>query len=333
MHLTTGTSGQVPLDRPLKIGTRGSELALWQAHHVRDDLRRHWGEALAIELVLISTEGDRVLDRPLNQIGGKGLFVNEIEDRLLSRAVDLAVHSMKDLPGHLAPGLAIVCTPPREDPRDALVLGPRLREQLGGDVTLADLPAGSVLGTTSLRRAALARRQNGGLEIRNLRGNVPTRLRKLAAGEYDAILLATAGLVRLGLADQIAARLDPEGFCPAACQGILALECREDDAWVRTIVAPMNDEAAATMAAGERSFLARLEGGCQVPMGCNATLVGDDSVHLRGVVADPAGRPVFSGTREGPRSEAARLGRELAETLLQLGADVVLRALAHGGTG
>lgn len=331
--MKTGTEGQVNLDRPLRIGTRRSELALWQAHHVRDELRRYWGEGLAIELVLVSTEGDRILDRPLNQIGGKGLFVNEIEDRLLARVVDLAVHSMKDLPGHLAPGLAIVCTPPRGDPRDALVLGPRLRAQLGAGVTLVDLPAGSVLGTTSLRRTALARRQNAGLEIRNLRGNVPTRLRKLAAGEYDAILLATAGLVRLGLAAEVDARLDPENFCPAACQGILALECREDDAWVRTIVAPMNDADAATMAAGERAFLARLDGGCQVPMGCNATLVGEDSVHLRGVVADPAGRPVFSGTREGPRSEAAKLGRELAEMLLQLGADVVLKALAHGGPG
>ncbi len=333
MNLKTGTEGQINLDRPLRIGTRGSELALWQAHHVRDELRRHWGEGLAIELVLISTEGDRILDRPLNQIGGKGLFVNEIEDRLLANAVDLAVHSMKDLPGHLAPGLAIVCTPPREDPRDALVLGPRLRAQLGAGATLVDLPAGSVLGTTSLRRTALARRQNAGLEVRNLRGNVPTRLRKLAAGEYDAILLATAGLVRLGLAAEVDVRLDPENFCPAACQGILALECREDDAWVRTIVAPMNDADAATMAAGERAFLARLDGGCQVPMGCNATLVGPDSVHLRGVVADPAGRPVFSGTREGPRGEAAKLGRELAEMLLQLGADVVLKALAHGGAG
>jgi len=333
MNLKTGTQGQINLERPLRIGTRSSELALWQAHHVRDELRRHWGEGLTIELVPISTEGDRILDRPLNQIGGKGLFVNEIEDRLLTNAVDLAVHSMKDLPGHLAPGLAIVCTPPREDPRDALVLAPRLRALLGAEVTLADLPAGSVLGTTSLRRTALARRQNIGLEIRNLRGNVPTRLRKLVAGEYDAILLATAGLVRLGLADQIAARLDPEGFCPAACQGILALECREDDEWVRALVAPMNDADAATMAAGERAFLARLDGGCQVPMGCNATLVGEDSVHLRGVVADPAGRPVFSGTREGPRIEAAKLGRELAEMLLQVGADVVLKALAHGGAG
>jgi len=322
------------LDTPLKIGTRGSELALWQAHHVRDELRRRWGEALTIELVLITTEGDRIQDRPLNQIGGKGLFVNAIEEQLVAGAVDLAVHSMKDLPGRLAPGLAIVCTPPREDPRDALVLAPELRARLaatrpaGAALTLADLPPGARLGTTSLRRTALARRQNPGLDVRSLRGNVPTRLRKLAAGEFDAILLAAAGLARLGLAAEIDARLDPEGFCPAACQGILALECREDDARVRALVAPLGDADAAVMAAAERAFLARLDGGCQVPMGCNATLHAD-ALHLRGVIADPAGRPVFSATSEGRPEDAARLGRELAELLLRLGADEVLAALAH----
>ena len=326
---------QPALDIPLKIGTRGSELALWQAHHVRDELRRHWGESLAIELVLISTEGDRIQDRPLNQIGGKGLFVNAIEDQLVSGAVDLAVHSMKDLPGRLAPGLAIVCTPPREDPRDALVLAPALRERLAAArgpgspaLSLADLPAGARLGTTSLRRTALARRQNPGLDVRSLRGNVPTRLRKLAAGDFDAILLAAAGLSRLGLAAEIDARLDPEGFCPAACQGILALECREHDERVRALVAPLGDADASVMAAAERSFLARLDGGCQVPMGCNAELRAG-SLHLRGVIADPAGRPVFSATREGRPEDAAILGRELAELLLRLGADRVLEALAH----
>ena len=329
--MTTATTPP-SLDTPIKIGTRGSELALWQAHHVRDELRRHWGERLQVELVLISTEGDRILDRPLNQIGGKGLFVNAIEEQLVAGAIDLAVHSMKDLPGHLAPGLAIVCTPPREDPRDALCLGPRLREQLAGrPASLADLPAGTVLGTTSLRRTALARRLNPALDVRNLRGNVPTRLRKLVAGEYDAILLATAGLVRLGLADRIDARLDPESFCPAATQGILALEAREHDQRVRDLVAPLGDADASVMAAAERSFLARLDGGCQVPMGCHAELRGTDELHLRGVVADPAGRPVFSATREGPRADAVQLGRQLAEMLLQLGADEVLTALAHTG--
>jgi hydroxymethylbilane synthase len=328
--------GQVDLDIPLRIGTRGSELALWQANHIRDQLRARWGERLAVELVLITTEGDRIQDRPLNQIGGKGLFVNAIEEQLASRAVDLAVHSMKDLPGRLAPGLAIVCTPPREDPRDALVLSPAMRARVkvdGGALSLASLPAGTRVGTTSLRRAALTRRQNPGLEIRQLRGNVPTRLRKVQAGEeYDAILLAAAGLSRLGLAGEIDAHLDPEAFCPAACQGILALECREDDARVRELVAPLGDADATTMATAERAFLARLDGGCQVPMGCHATLTGGE-LHVRGVIADPAGRPVFAATRTGPAAEAAELGRGLAELLLGLGADQVLEALAHSVKG
>lgn len=329
--------GHVALDRPLKIGTRGSELALWQANFIRERLRARWGEQLVVELVLITTDGDRIQDRPLNQIGGKGLFVNAIEEQLSAGAVDLAVHSMKDLPGRLAPGLAIVCTPPREDPRDALVLGPTLRarfriEAERGELSLASLPAGTRVGTTSLRRAALTRRCNPGLEIRQLRGNVPTRLRKVQSEqEYDAILLAAAGLSRLGLAAEIDVRLDPETFCPAATQGILALECREDDERVRALVAPLSDADAATMATAERGFLARLDGGCQVPMGCHATLIGgaEPTLQVRGVIADPAGRPVFSGSRTGKPEEAAQLGRELAELLLRLGADQVLDALAH----
>lgn len=322
------------LKTPLRIGTRGSELALWQAHHIRDRLRGHWGERLVIELVLITTEGDRIQDRPLNQIGGKGLFVNAIEEQLVSGAVDLAVHSMKDLPGRLATGLAVVCTPRREDPRDALVLAPALRVKLQrekerGELSLATLPAGTRVGTTSLRRAALARRQNPSLEIRQLRGNVPTRLRKVQSGEeYDAILLAAAGLTRLGLAAEIDAALDPESFCPAACQGILALECRQDDERVRALVTPLGDADATTMAAAERAFLSRLDGGCQVPMGCHATLGGGELL-VRGVIADPAGRPVFSATRSGKPEDAAMLGRDLAELLLRLGADQVLDALAH----
>lgn len=322
------------LDRPLRIGTRGSELALWQAHHVRDRLRATWGERLQVELTLITTDGDRIQDRPLNQVGGKGLFVNAIEERLAAGEVDLAVHSMKDLPGRLLAGLAVVCTPPREDPRDALVLGPALRAALcpeghvPQDLSLSGLPAGTRLGTTSLRRGALARRLHPGLQISPLRGNVPTRLRKLDAGEHDAILLAAAGLVRLGLADRIDVRLDPEQFCPAACQGILALECREDDARTRALVAPLGDPAATTMASAERAFLARLDGGCQVPMGCHATLEGD-TLHVRGVIADPSGRPCFTATKVGPAESAAELGNALAELLLRLGGDAVLERLAH----
>lgn len=321
------------LDRPLRIGTRASELALWQAHHIRDRLRDVWGPALVVELVHITTEGDRIQDRPLNQIGGKGLFVNAIEEQLAAGDVDLAVHSMKDLPGRLHPGLAVVCTPPREDARDALLLGSALRSTLcpeghaPSDMSLQTLPAGARLGTTSLRRGALALRQNPGLQILPLRGNVPTRLRKLDAGDYDAILLAAAGLVRLGLADRIDVRLDPEQFCPAACQGILALESRADDPRVRALVAPLGDPATAVVAAAERAFLARLDGGCQVPMGCHAEHRGD-LLHVRGVIIDPSGRPCFTAARVGPPGEAAELGTAVAELLLRLGGDVVLAALA-----
>lgn len=316
------TPDDLDLRAPLRIGTRGSELALWQAHHVRDRLRERWGEALPIELVIITTEGDRIQDRPLYQIGGKGLFVNAIEEAMLAGSIDLAVHSMKDLPGHLADGLCLACTPPREDPRDALIV----REDWTETRTLTSLPAGARVGTTSLRRAALVRRLHGGAEILPLRGNVPTRLQRLAEGKFDAIILAAAGLRRLDRLPEGAELLDPELFCPAAGQGILALECREDDARTRALVAPLGDHDAAIAAATERTFLARLEGGCQVPMGCHAVLEGDEVV-VQGIVADPSGAPFFRATRRAPATttkEAAALGRELAELLLDLGAGAVL---------
>ncbi|MCA9694644.1 MAG: hydroxymethylbilane synthase [Myxococcales bacterium] len=313
---------------PVRIGTRRSRLALWQAHHVRDRLLERWGDALVVELVEIETDGDRIQDRPLHQIGGKGLFVNAIEERLAEGDIDLAVHSMKDLPGALAPGMIIAATPPREDPRDVLVLRTGLDPRLGLDA----LGRGMVVGTTSLRRGALLRRLRPGVEIAPLRGNVPTRLRKLdEPGEgpaLDAIVLAAAGLVRLGLRHRIDVALDPESFCPAATQGILALECRGDDPRLRALLAPLNDEDAADMAAAERAFLARLEGGCQVPMGCHAVL-HDGRVRVAGVVADPSGRPYFEASRDGARKDAAAIGQALAEELLELGADKVLAALAH----
>ncbi|MCA9713850.1 MAG: hydroxymethylbilane synthase, partial [Myxococcales bacterium] len=271
-------------------------------------------------------------DRPLHQIGGKGLFVNGIEDQLLAGAVDLAVHSMKDLPGALADGLMICCTPAREDSRDALVVRADVRQALrdaGEPVTIESLPAGARVGTTSLRRAALTRRLNPGVEVISLRGNVPTRLRKLDEGQFDAILLAAAGLRRLGLGDRVDAALDPEVFCPAATQGILALECRAADERVRALVSPLRDVDAADMAAAERAFLARLEGGCQVPMGCLAVLDGA-RMRVRGVVADPSGAPYYEADLEGPRADAAALGHALAGALLDQGAREVLRALAGG---
>jgi hydroxymethylbilane synthase len=309
--------------RTVRIGTRGSALALWQAHHVRDALRaEHTG--LRVEVEIIATEGDRVQDRPLHEIGGKGLFVRAIEQRLLDRTVDLAVHSMKDLPAFGPPGLVIACTPRREDPRDALVAPP--------GTTLATLPAGARLGTGSLRRGALARRINPGVVVVPIRGNVPTRVGKVDGGELDAVLLAAAGLHRLGRADRIAERLDPAGFCPAPAQGILALQCREDDAWVRGLLAPLADPDASLAAAAERGFVQRLGAGCTVPMGCHATRHGEE-LAVQGLVVHPSGTPCFEDRRHGPVSDADALGRACAQALLRAGADRVLTELAHLGPG
>jgi hydroxymethylbilane synthase len=311
-----------PASKPvrLRLGTRASALALWQANHVRDRLLARWGAAIEIELVEITTEGDRILDRPLNEVGGKGLFVNGIEDLLLDRSIDFAVHSMKDLPGHSPDGLAIVCTPERADARDVLVGPP--------GSTLASLPAGTRVGTSSLRRAALAKRINPGIVIVGIRGNVPTRIAKIADGVCDVVLLAAAGLERLGLAQHVAEYIDPETFCPAACQGILAIEARADDRRMHELLAPLEHADTATLAAAEREFLARLEGGCQVPMACHARL--DAGVlHVRGLVVGVGGEPLFEAREVGDPSAAAQLGRTVAERLLAMGAGEVLARATH----
>ena len=322
-----GTPRAPSLAAPLRIGTRGSELALWQAHHVRDRLRAAWGDDLAIELVVITTEGDRIQDRPLNEIGGKGLFVNAIEEQMIAGAIDVAVHSMKDLPGRLADGLTIACTPPREDPRDALVFAPTIPPDAR---SLAALPAGARVGTTSLRRAAILRRVHPGLDVRPLRGNVPTRLRRLEEGSLDVVVLAAAGLRRLGRLPADAELLDPAAFCPAAGQGILAIECRADDARAHELLTPLHDPDAGVAAAAERAFLARLDGGCQVPMGCYAARDGD-LLRVRGVLGDPSGRPFYSASALGDPAAAAAavLGRDVADELIRLGGGAVLARLAH----
>lgn len=302
----------------LRLGTRASALALWQANYIRDSLiAQHPG--LAVELVKITTEGDRILDRPLNQVGGKGLFVKGIEDQLLDGSVDLAVHSMKDLPGYTPEGLALVCTPPRADARDALV-GPKGSK-------LASLPAGTRLGTSSLRRGALARRINPGLEIVSIRGNVPTRIGKIAEGVADVVLLAAAGLDRLGLADQVAELLNPDEFLPAACQGILAIETRSDDPEVIELLRPLEDAETAIVAAAERGFLQELEGGCQVPMACYARLIGDE-VHVRGLVIDPSGEPLIEAHERGRHDQADALGRVVANSILSAGGGEIIERLA-----
>lgn len=314
----------IDLSRPLRIGTRKSQLALWQANWVRDELIKQWGERLVVELVEMSTKGDEILDRPLSEVGGKGLFVNGIEERLASGDVDLAVHSMKDLPGELAPGMRLCATPVRADPRDVLV-GP----EGAAEVKISKLPSGTRIGTSSLRRAALLTRMNSSLEIVPVRGNVTTRIGKIDEGVCDYVVLALAGLERLGLAERVVETFSVERFCPAAGQGILALECRADDQGVLDLVAPLDDPATAVVAAAERSFLARLNGGCQVPMGCYAELRAEDVLTVNGVVASPSGRPCFVATKVGKPGDAARLGRDLAESLLRIGANVVFDAIDH----
>lgn len=305
-------------ERPVRIGTRGSALALWQANHIRDALRAaHPG--LSVELEVISTKGDQVTDRPLHAIGGKGLFVKAIEERLLDRSVDLAVHSMKDLPAFGPDGLVLACTPAREDPRDALVGA--------AGATLASLPEGTRLGTGSLRRGALARRINPGLQIVPIRGNVPTRVGKVDSGEVDAVMLAAAGLRRLGMAERIVELLEPDAFCPSPAQGILSLQCREDDEQMRRWLLPLADEATTVAAAAERAFVQRLEANCSVPLGCFAKLDGAGGIEVRGLVVDPSGEPCHEARRQGKVGDAAELGRDVAEAVLAAGGDAVMAAL------
>ncbi len=300
----------------LRIATRGSELALWQANYVQRELQRHHPE-LAIELVVVKTQGDLIQDRPLHEIGGKGLFVKAIEAKLLDHTAELAVHSMKDLPAEVPDELVIAATPEREDPRDALCGPP--------GVGLAELAAGTRVGTGSLRRAALAIRENAGIDLQPLRGNVPTRLRKVESGELDAVILAAAGLRRLGLADRITQLIDPVRFCPSPTQGILALQCRGDDPRTRGLLAALDHPETAVRAKAERAFLRRLQAGCTVPVGCHATLDGD-TVRVTGVVVGKGGRPYYEATKQGPARDAAKVGTSLAEALLELGAAEILGA-------
>jgi hydroxymethylbilane synthase len=300
------------LAEPVRIGTRGSDLALWQARHVTELLRHRFGAQLEVEIEVISTEGDRIQDRPLHEIGGKGLFVKSIEQKLLEGAVDLAVHSMKDLPARSPEGLVIGCTPRREDPRDALV-GP-----VGSK--LAKLSKGTRVGTGSLRRGALVRRLHPGVEVVPIRGNVPTRLAKVRTGEVDAVILAAAGLRRLGLDDHVSEFLEVDRFCPSPAQGILALQCRTADTRMRTLLAELNDGETSVCAEAERGFLVQLEAGCTVPVACHARLVADGVMTVSGLVVDPSGQPCFMASKTAHPREAADLGRRLADDLLALGA-------------
>ncbi len=289
----------------LKIGTRGSPLALAQAHETRDRLvAAHSLSADAIEIVVITTTGDRVRDRPLAEIGGKGLFTKEIEEALFAGEIDMAVHSMKDMPAELPPGLEIVCLLEREDPRDAFL------SPVAG--RLQDLPHGSVVGSSSVRRAAQAKAIRPDLKIVQYRGNVQTRLRKLDDGEVAATFLACAGLRRLGLADRITQAVPVDDMLPAVAQGAIGIEARGDDTRVRDLLAPLNHRETEITVAAERGFLCELDGSCRTPLAGHARLVGDN-VHFAGMALTLDGGEQFDAVRTGSAADAAALGRAAAE--------------------
>ena len=301
----------------LRIGTRGSALALWQAEWVKARLEHEWAD-LHVELVPIKTSGDRIQDVSLALIGGKGLFVKEIEEALLSRAVDLAVHSIKDLPGELTPDLSLSAIPEREDPRDVLI-------SKNGE-TLTQLQAGTRVGTSSLRRQALLLHFHPGLRIELLRGNVDTRLRKQREGIVDATILAAAGLKRLGLMPPNSQILDEREFLPAIGQGALGIETRADDEDVIARVRPLHHEATAVAIMAERAFLRRMGGSCRTPLAAKGD-IEDGRVHLRALVASPDGTKVIRGEQSGLHSAAEEVGSLLAERLLAQGGEEILREL------
>lgn len=301
----------------LRIATRKSPLALWQAEHVRARLEAlHPG--LVVELVTFTTQGDKILDTPLAKIGGKGLFVKELEVALLDGRADIAVHSMKDVPMEFPEGLGLVAIGEREDPTDAFVSARH--------ASLDALPAGAVVGTSSLRRQCQLRHRRPDLVIRDLRGNVNTRLAKLDAGDYDALILASAGLKRLGFHDRIRATMAPELSLPAVGQGALGIEARLGDARVAALVAPLNHADTHARVSAERAMNRRLQGGCQVPIAGYATLDGD-TLLLRGLVGSVDGSEVLQDAVSGPVAEAEALGIALAERLLAAGAGRILQAV------
>jgi hydroxymethylbilane synthase len=304
----------------VRIATRKSQLALWQAEHVAALLRgAHAG--LHIELVPISTKGDRIQDRSLAAIGGKGLFVKELEVALQERRADMAVHSMKDVPSELPGEFVIAAVLPRADPRDALLAASAERVE--------DLPQGARVGTSSLRRQAQLLSLRPDLRIEGLRGNVDTRLRRLDKGELDAIILACAGLVRLGWESRITARLEPSTCLPAVAQGIIGVECRRDDALTRSLLQVLNDTSTRVAMDAERAFAARLGGSCQSPIAAYATL-NHSRLTLDGLVAEPDGSRLLRDSISGSADDPCRLGEELADRVLAAGADTLLERLRFG---
>ncbi len=305
------------MPREIRIATRKSALALWQAEYVKARLEAaHPG--LLVTLVPMVSRGDKLLDAPLAKIGGKGLFVKELETALLENEADIAVHSMKDVPMEFPEGLGLFCICEREDPRDAFVSNTF--------ASLEALPAGSVVGTSSLRRQAQLLAQRPDLKIHFLRGNVNTRLAKLDAGEYDAIILAAAGLIRLGFEARISAFISAEDSLPAGGQGAVGIECRTADREVHALLATLHHSDTADRVSAERALNKHLNGGCQVPIACYALLDGDE-LWLRGLVGQPDGSLLLRAEARAPRHNAEALGVQVAEALLAQGADHILAAV------
>lgn len=301
----------------LKIATRQSPLALWQANYVKDRLIQLY-PALSVELVPMVTKGDVILDTPLAKIGGKGLFVKELETALLNGEADIAVHSMKDVPMQFPQGLGLSVICPREDPRDAFVSN-KYR-------TLNELPQGAVVGTSSLRRQCQLKQLRPDLDIRSLRGNVGTRLSKLDQGDYDAVILASAGLIRLRLSERIASFIEPEISLPAAGQGAVGIECRVDDQDVHQLLAPLADATTTACVLAERAMNNRLQGGCQVPIGGYAVLQNNE-IHLRALVGALDGSAIIRAEGKSAVENGEELGVQIAEQLLRQGADKILQSI------
>ena len=303
----------------VRIATRKSPLAMWQAEYVKQQLLVHHPQ-LQVELLALSTRGDKLLDTSLAKVGGKGLFVKELEIALLDGAADIAVHSMKDVPMEFPEGLKLAVICEREDPLDAFVSNNYQR--------LDQLPADAIVGTSSLRRQSQVRAQFPDLQIKDLRGNVNTRLAKLDHGEYDALILASAGLIRLDMHQRIASRLEAELCLPAGGQGAVGIECRTGDKAIQTLLEPLHHRESAYCVMAERAMNRRLQGGCQVPIGCFAQLQpSGDRLKLRGLVASVDGQTLLKADIQGAVQDAEKLGERLADKLLSMGAGEILTSV------
>lgn len=326
--------------RTLKAATRGSALALWQTEWVIARLQELHGSDLHVDLVTIRTRGDQVQNVPIAQIGGKGVFVTEIEQAILSGEADFGVHSLKDMPADQPPGLAIVAIPEREDPRDALVLRwtgrenpiPAAPSSAPAGHALTHLPPGASVGTTSRRRGAQLLHERPDLRIEMLRGNLDTRLRKLDLGQHDAVILAAAGLRRLGFQDRISRLLPVDQFVPCAGQGALALEARADDARVRALIEPLQHQPSALCVRAEREVLRRMGASCHTPLGAHASLL-EDVLTLHGMLASPDGAELVRVSTRAPAADPEAAGDRLADLLIESGGEQILASLELGSEG